>query len=675
MALEVMDYDRSEHRGPRAGTARAWAWGVVAVASLIALPFVAGRPAGAVGRPAAATCSGPTYTVVAGDSWWKIATNNGVSMTALLTANNATTSTIIHPGDVLCLPSPGATPTTTVPPTTRPPATGGLSIRQFPVQGTCWFTDTYGAPRSGGRSHEGVDIIAASGRLIYAVDDGTLTKQYIDAPGALAGNGWRLMRADGTYFFYAHLSTFATGLRVGSVVKAGQILGAVGMTGNAGTPHLHFEVHPSGGSAVNPTAVVRAVDGCGTTAVPPQPGTPPSTSTPTTASSTTVPPTTAPRTTVPPTAPPTTRPPTTVPPTTVPATTSTTPVPPSTVPPNTTPPGVGPDARWRFVAPVLSFDTNGRPLTPGATRAIAATSLTGVPASATGVMVRLAVRNATSGGYLTVHACDTGVPAASTLTIVPGRANATMTVVRVVAQEICLTGNTAAEVRVEVVAFVTTYGVGVEPMSARRAVDTRTGRQLAAGTLLTVTRASLGAPRGAAAVTATVTLLSPAAAGSIGIGPCGGTPWVVAYSTAQAQVFSGVVRTNDAGVCITSTTAVHVVVDISGVWHGTTPLLPTGPQRLFDSRTTGAITTAITTIRPTLAAGSTRAMLTVTVVPGASPGALYVWNCAGARPAASVVSTAGGGTSATVLLDVSTGSICMASTGSVHAIVDLVAAG
>ena len=226
--------------------------------------------------PSAPACQGATYNVISGDSWYRISTNAKITMTALLNANGATTATVIHPGQTLCMPSgvtPAATTTTVAAlPVQLPTPAGIVAIDVFPAQGPCSFADTYGAPRSGGRSHEGVDIIDKAGQWIYAVKDGTLTKKYLDAPGSLGGNGWRLTIADGTYFFYAHMSAVAPGLSVGSAVKAGQIIGQIGMTGAAPIPHLHFEVHPGGGASVNPTPVVKAVDGCKTSAVPPQPG-------------------------------------------------------------------------------------------------------------------------------------------------------------------------------------------------------------------------------------------------------------------------------------------------------------------------------------------------------------------------------------------------------------------
>jgi murein DD-endopeptidase MepM/ murein hydrolase activator NlpD len=140
-------------------------------------------------------------------------------------------------------------------------------IQVFPVQGRCSFTNTWHEAR-GSRAHEGVDIIAPRGNLIYAVVDGTITKVYNSA--SLTGNGVRLTMADGTYFFYAHLDTIAPNITVGTVVKAGQILGTNGSTGNTTTPHLHFEVHPRGGAAIDPTPVVAAVNACHITEPRPQ---------------------------------------------------------------------------------------------------------------------------------------------------------------------------------------------------------------------------------------------------------------------------------------------------------------------------------------------------------------------------------------------------------------------
>ena len=142
------------------------------------------------------------------------------------------------------------------------------TLQAFPVQGRCGFTDSWQAPRPGGRLHEGVDIIGARGLAIYAVADGVITRMLTG--GALSGNSIRLTIADGTYFFYAHLDGFAAGLTVGQTVRAGQIIGYLGSTG-ATSNHLHFEVHPKGGAAVNPYPLVKAVDACNVTDLLPQP--------------------------------------------------------------------------------------------------------------------------------------------------------------------------------------------------------------------------------------------------------------------------------------------------------------------------------------------------------------------------------------------------------------------
>ncbi|WP_158412180.1 peptidoglycan-binding protein [Ilumatobacter nonamiensis] len=142
------------------------------------------------------------------------------------------------------------------------PNAGSFSMKHFPVQGLCFFGDTWHAARGGGRLHVGVDIIANEGNELYAVVDGTISKKYWDQPGALSGNGVRVQHASGTYYTYLHMMDFAPGIKVGAKVKAGDVIGWVGNTGSSATPHLHFEIHPNGEDAINPYPHVKAIDAC-----------------------------------------------------------------------------------------------------------------------------------------------------------------------------------------------------------------------------------------------------------------------------------------------------------------------------------------------------------------------------------------------------------------------------
>jgi len=142
------------------------------------------------------------------------------------------------------------------------------TLQVFPMQGRCGFTDTWGQSRSEGRSHEGTDVMGARGLALYATNDGVISK--VSTGGRLGGNAIYVKIPNGTYFYYAHLDSFAPGMAAGVPVKAGQVIGYVGSTGTT-TPHLHFEVHPFGGAAVNPYAILKAVDACNVLDVLPQP--------------------------------------------------------------------------------------------------------------------------------------------------------------------------------------------------------------------------------------------------------------------------------------------------------------------------------------------------------------------------------------------------------------------
>ncbi len=145
--------------------------------------------------------------------------------------------------------APPPAPTPAPPP--PPPANAGSGI-VCPVAGPHAFADTWGAPRSGGRRHEGVDMMAARGVPLVAVESGYAQFKTT----RLGGNSVWVNGNSGTRYFYAHLSAWEGSSRN---VSRGEVIGYVGATGNTSANHLHFEVHPGGGRAVNPYPYVRAV--------------------------------------------------------------------------------------------------------------------------------------------------------------------------------------------------------------------------------------------------------------------------------------------------------------------------------------------------------------------------------------------------------------------------------
>lgn len=125
------------------------------------------------------------------------------------------------------------------------------------------LVDTWGAARSEGRAHEGVDIMAPDGTAVLATADGRIAKLDRSARGGLTI--YQFDAGERYAFYYAHLSAYAPSLREGDVVRQGQVIGYVGSTGNATTPHLHFELQRLTedrswwrGETINPYPFLRA---------------------------------------------------------------------------------------------------------------------------------------------------------------------------------------------------------------------------------------------------------------------------------------------------------------------------------------------------------------------------------------------------------------------------------
>jgi septal ring factor EnvC (AmiA/AmiB activator) len=133
-----------------------------------------------------------------------------------------------------------------------PLASGGGIV--CPVQGPVHFTDTWGAARSGGRTHKGVDMMAAYGTPTVAPVSGRVEHR----GSSLGGLSWYVYGDNGHTYYGTHLSGYAN--QGAGQVAAGTVIGYVGTSGNApdGSPHLHFEFHPGGGEPVNPYPLADA---------------------------------------------------------------------------------------------------------------------------------------------------------------------------------------------------------------------------------------------------------------------------------------------------------------------------------------------------------------------------------------------------------------------------------
>ena len=154
-------------------------------------------------------------------------------------------------------------------PGSNPAALGVLRSRglQIPVDAVTapQLSDTYEHTRANGaRPHEALDIMAARGTPVRAVEDGKVAKLFLSVPGGITI--YQFDPGNQFAYYYAHLDSYADGLKEGAAIRKGQVIGYVGITGNANpaAPHLHFAIFQLGaerqwwrGTPVNPFLVWR----------------------------------------------------------------------------------------------------------------------------------------------------------------------------------------------------------------------------------------------------------------------------------------------------------------------------------------------------------------------------------------------------------------------------------
>jgi murein DD-endopeptidase MepM/ murein hydrolase activator NlpD len=199
-------------------------------------------------RPAVTTTTEPVTTTTA--------------RSTTTTAASPTTSNTPVAGATSTTGAPAATTTTQVATTTTaaPPPPANTSGKTCPINAATSFSDTWGAARSGGRSHKGVDITAVRNAPVVAIESGTVTRI---SNSSLGGLSIYLTGNSGSKYYYAHLEYIEDGISGWTNVSVGQLLGGNGSSGNAPAwiPHVHFQYAPPGYSWVNPYPLVKALCG------------------------------------------------------------------------------------------------------------------------------------------------------------------------------------------------------------------------------------------------------------------------------------------------------------------------------------------------------------------------------------------------------------------------------
>jgi hypothetical protein len=373
---------------------------------------------------------------------------------------------------------------------------------------------------------------------------------------------------------------------------------------------------------------------------------------------------------------------------------------PTAVPPAVVP--LTPPSRYTPVTPTRLFDTRepstsarllrgdgsgAGPLSLSSRGAFRDWAASGVPADATAVWLNVTAVGLLVPGYLTVYPDGRPRPDTSSVNFDPGRAVANAAPVALgAASQVDFDVHTAVEVIADLAGTFAPTGAGLAPTTPTRVLDTRTpAAPLRAGASRAV---DVRAPAGAVGAAATVAVIARGVAGFLTASPCGApVPPTSNINFAAGDVVANAVLSGLGGgrLCLTASTDVDVVVDVTGHLTPTAPLsyYALFPQRLLDTRGTstpytgrvaaGQVLELPVQRLPGMPASVGAVVANLTVTDAVAPGYLTAFPCGTSAPEASAVNYPAAGTVAGLTVTaVGGGSLCVLSSQRAHLIVDIV---
>ncbi|MFZ4812184.1 MAG: peptidoglycan-binding protein, partial [Ilumatobacteraceae bacterium] len=331
-------------------------------------------------------------------------------------------------------------------------------------------------------------------------------------------------------------------------------------------------------------------------------------------------------------------------------------------------PDSNPNANYAAITPVRLLDTRGGNSTVDGQGAGAGSSSTGsvvevtvagragIPAEVTAVALNVTVTGTQGAGYVTAFPCGTPLPPASNLNFDAGQTVPNLVVAKVGAGgKVCLFTSAATHLIVDANGWFRA-SAGLAAIDSARVLDTRSGASVGAGSVTAIPVAGVaGVPVGAAAVALNVTATGAEGDGWAAVFPCGTpTPTASNLNVGRGQTVANLVVAKvggDGTVCVLTSVATHLVVDLGGWLSSSATYGPLNPARLLDSRPgaptidgaasgaglrpAGSVTELVVTGRGGVPSDAAAVALNVTVTEAQADGYVTVFPCEAALPGSS----------------------------------------